>query len=295
MSIRVRFLFLIGVLSVMSILIIGIFSYQFSMDKALTDAREKGELVFNFLEASRAHFRNEQKPNIEKLLNTSTLQEELPAHLVSGFALTRGVWDKFLERNTDYIFKQATLDPLVETNKADEEDLKIIRDFQANPGKVQLSGTTVRENGKYYYLAEPIPVKKKCLTCHGDPQDAPAWQRKIYGTENGYNWKEGDIASAYIVYVPVQKAVTLAQKNALVLIGIGTSVILVLMLLIWATFQRYVINPLSMLEERTVQISLGKNLDSPIGIQSKDEIGALASAVDRLRISVEKMLSRLKK
>ena len=67
------------------------------------------------------------------------------------------------------------------------------------------------------------------------------------------------------------------------------------MLVLWIFFSMYIIKPITMLEERATEISLGKNLSEPIVTPSNDEIGSLARSVDRLRISVEKMLQRFKK
>lgn len=295
MSIRARFLLIIGLLSLLAIILVGVASYRFSIENSTTEAKAKGALVFDFLEASRQHFRDKQKPKIEKLLNDTGESDNLPAELVSGFALTRGVWEEFSKKNPQYIFKQATVDPLVPANKADTEDMKIISLFQKDPGKKELEGQTVREGKSFYYFAQKVPVTKGCLSCHGLPENAPKWQKKIYGTEHGYNWKEGDIVSAYIVYIPLQAALAVAQKNSLYLIAIGASLIVFLMLVIWLSFKKYVINPLGTLEKRATEISLGKNLDTPIEVKSNDEIGTLGHAVDRLRISVEKMLLRLKK
>jgi len=69
----------------------------------------------------------------------------------------------------------------------------------------------------------------------------------------------------------------------------------VLMLILWGFFSMYIINPITMLEQRATEISLGKNLTETIKTSSNDEIGSLARSVDRLRISVEKMLQRFKK
>lgn len=295
MSIRARFLIIIGLLSLVAIVLVGVASYRFSLDNSTAEAKAKGSLVFDFLDASRLHFRDKQKPKIEKLLNNAGEMDDLPAELVSGFALTRGVWEEFSKKNPNYIFKQASVDPLVPANKADAEDMKIITQFQKNPAQKELEGQTAREGKPFYYFAQKIPVTKGCLDCHGLPEKAPKWQKKIYGVEHGYNWKEGDIVSAYIVYIPLQAALAVAQQNSLYLIAIGASLIVVLMLIIWLCFKKYVINPLGILEKRATEISLGKNIEAPIEVKSKDEIGSLGQAVDRLRISVEKMLQRLKK
>jgi methyl-accepting chemotaxis protein len=93
----------------------------------------------------------------------------------------------------------------------------------------------------------------------------------------------------------MQKAIDQAKRSAMKLVLIGAGGILVMMLVLWIFFSRYVIKPLTMLEKRATEISLGKNLSEAIVTPSNDEIGSLARSVDRLRISVEKMLQRFKK
>ena len=55
-----------------------------------------------------------------------------------------------------------------------------------------------------------------------------------------------------------------------------------------------IVKPVIMLEQRATEISLGKNLNESIVMPSQDEIGSLGRAIDRLRISIEKMLQRYK-
>ena len=292
MSIRIRFLLLIGILSLLATIGIAFASYQFSLNNAVEEAKSKGQLVFDYIESSRQFYKQHQRNTIMELIPRDKFIPELQ----SGFTLTRGVAEKFLKKNPDYIFKQASLDPLHLPNKADKDDLDIINTFKKQPDKKYDDGRIIKKGEAYYYVAKPIKIgSKKCLRCHGDPANAPAEQKTIYGTAHGYNWKLGDIASAYIVYVPLQKAFGLAKKEAFKLVAIGIVCIAVMMLILWAFFSMYVINPITMLEKRATEISLGKNLSETISTSSDDEIGSLARSVDRLRISVEKMLQRFKK
>jgi len=292
MSIRIRFLLLMGVLSVLAIVGIAFASYQFSLNNAVEEAKSKGHIVFDYLDSSRLYFKNHQRPKVFEILPRGQFIPEL----ISGFTLTRGVSDEFHKKNPDFVFKQATIDPLHLDNKADKDDLKIIDTFQKDQAKTFDEGTVTRNGQAYYFFAKPIKIESpNCLRCHGDPSTAPPEQIETYGSEHGYNWTLGDIASAYIVYVPLQKAIAQAKKSAINLVAIGAGSILIMMLVLWVFFSMYVIKPVTMLEQRATEISLGKNLSEPIATPSNDEIGSLGRSVDRLRISVEKMLQRFKK
>ncbi|HEB70951.1 MAG TPA: DUF3365 domain-containing protein [Desulfobulbus sp.] len=291
MSIRARFIILIGILSLLATIGIGATSYKFSVDNALAEAKSKGHLVFDYLQSSRIYFKSQQRPLIMEHVARGTFIPEL----MSGFTLTRGVWSEFQKKNKDYLFKQATIDPLHPDNKADKFDLVIIDKFRKNQNMKQAEGVIDKNGASYFYYAEPIKVSRNCLRCHGDPANAPQAVTEKYGTENGYHWKAGTVAAAYVIYVPIQDALNKAKKAAVNLVAIGAGGVLVLMLIIWIFFSQYVVKPISTLEKRATEISLGKNLAQPINITSKDEIGSLARAVDRLRISVDRMLKRFQK
>lgn len=291
MTIRVRFMALIAILSLIASIALAFVSYKFNEVNALEEAKRKGEIVYNFMNSSRDYFRKHQLP----LIYAAVGREEFIPEIMTSFAVIRGVFEAFKENTSDYIFKQATKNPLVPSNKADKEELKLIAEFHKNKSLKEKEGRIVKNGTEYYYFAQPIRVTDEtCLECHGDPKDAPEEQIDIYGEENGYNWKVNDTISALIVYVPIQKALDKAKILSLILFLIGTAGIAVLMLLIWIFFSQYVVKPIIMLEQRATDISLGKNLDKSIDTQTQDEIGSLARAIDRLRISIEKMLQRYK-
>ncbi len=291
MSIRVRFMALIAILSLIAAVSLAVVSYKFNVGQALKEAKVKGELVYNYMSSSRDYFRTEQLP----LIYAAAGRDIFIPELMSSFAVARGVFETFAKRTPDYVFKQATKNPLVPSNKADAQELELISFFHKNQNLKEKEGQMVKNGQTYYYFAQPIRVTDEtCLVCHGDPADAPDEQVDIYGEENGYGWEVGDTVSALIVYVPIQKALDKAKELATSLFLVGTAGIAILMLLIWIFFSRYIVKPVIMLEQRATEISLGKNLHESIVTPSQDEIGSLGRAIDRLRISIEKMLQRYK-
>lgn len=288
MSIRVRFIVIIGILSLVASVVLAYASYQFSLKNAMADAKKQGAIVFNMIYSSRMYFKKNQRPLVTELVEEDRFFPEI----MSGFVMTRGVWEIFEKRFPEYKFKQATLDPLYPPNKADVDETKLIAQFDADR-KVKNREGTITKNGKqFYYFAKPVLVGDKCLRCHGNPEDAPKDQIEIYGTESGYDWHKGQVISTAIVYVPLETAIVAAKKAATKLFAMGTAGIVLLMAVIWFFLSNGIVTPLARLEKKTRQISLGKELDEDIGVNSKDEIGDLAKAIDRLRISTAKLLKR---
>jgi len=288
MSIRIRFIVVIGVLSLVAMLALAYASYTFSVNNAMVDAKKQGAIVFNLIHSSRMYFKKNQRPIVLELVEEDRFYPEI----MSGFVMVRGMWEIFEKRFPGYDFKQATIDPLYPPNKADTEELALIKEFSENKKIKNKEGLVEKKGEQFYYFATPIKVGEKCLRCHGTPEEAPKDQIEIYGTEAGYDWRKGQIVSTSIVYVPMDAAMAVAKKSALTLFGMGAGGIVVLMGVIWLFLSRGVVAPLAKLQQKTTQISLGKELDEDIGVQSKDEIGDLAKAIDRLRISTAKLLKR---
>ena len=282
---------LIAILSLMASIALAYGSFKFNEKNAIKEAKLKGEIVYNYMSSSRDYFRKHQLPVIYAAVG----RNEFIPEIMSSFAVVRGVFETFKETNSDYIFKQATKNPLVPANKADAEELKLIAEFHKDATLKEKEGRMMKKGVEYYYFSQPIRVTNEtCLECHGEPENAPEEQLDIYGEENGYNWELNDTVSALIVYVPIQNALDKAKQLSKILFLIGTAGIFILMLLIWVFFSLYVVKPIIMLEQRATEISLGKNLETSIDTKSQDEIGSLSRAIDRLRISIEKMLQRYK-
>jgi HAMP domain-containing protein len=287
MGIRAKFIWIIGVASFLGTGVIGVASYNFSTRQAMNEAKSKGQIIFNYILASRNYFKDHQRALVMELVEEDRFYPEL----MSGFVMTRGTWDLFKKELKGYDFKQATLDPLYPANRADEQEVKIINIFRERSDLSRLEGIVERGGEKFHYMALPVRVDdKSCLRCHGDPAQAPKDQVEIYGKDHGYRWQLGDTVSAYMVYVSVEEALAEARRSALSLFLIGMGCLLVVLVSIWLFLDRSVVTPIQHLNRRAEEISLGKNLGEKVALGRKDEIGALSKAVERLRISMEKLL-----
>ncbi len=289
MGIRTRFLIILGILSLLALIVMGWTSYSFSKRAAIREAENKGTIIYNYLAAQRQFFGKDQNPLINELVE----QDRFYPYLMSGFAASRKTFEYFNQTMPGFMIKYAATNPLLASNKADNDETKIISNFKANPSQKSSSGTITKNGINFYYHAVPLKVdNKRCLTCHGDPADAPKDQVEVYGTETGYHWKEGDIAASLVVYIPISGAIADAKKTAFTLLGLGAGGLLFLMFAVSIFLEKVIVSPIMTLNDRTEEISMGKNLDQPVSINSNDEIAALARGIDRLRISVARMLKR---
>jgi Protein of unknown function (DUF3365) len=72
--------------------------------------------------------------------------------------------------------------------------------------------------GPELFISAPIRVDdKSCLICHGVAARAPPKLVKLYGINNGFDWKLNDVVDAQIMGVPAQVAQNrvLAAQNTI--------------------------------------------------------------------------------
>ena len=287
MGIRMRSILVMGILGLLAIAVIGITSYKLSVSNALNEAKIKSKIILNYAMATKSYMKEVQKPLVQELIEKDRFYPEL----MSGFVSARGTFELFKKSSPEYIFKQATLDPLNPSNMADSDEVRFIREFDQNSALKSSEGRISKDGTDMFYFAQPIKVSSsKCLICHGDPYDAPKDQLEIYGDTTGYNWTMNDTVAAFVVYIPTKAAIVAAKKLSLTLIMVGSGGIILILLVLWFFLDRSVVLPITQLAKRTENFSLGEDLDSPITGKSNDEIGTLAQAIERLRISLVKLL-----
>ncbi len=173
-------------------------------------------------------------------------------------------------------------------NKPDAFELQAIQTFKSNP---KLNFTQTYEKGTYRY-ARPIFVKKGCLKCHGNPEDAPPEVISKYGNKKAFGYKVGDIRGIVSVKLPsigwqrLLPILTNPLVIALVVLAFAINFIFT---------QRFIIRRLTRLTDDANAIARGK-LDTTLEYtppeKSNDEIDHAYHAVNLLKKSLIIVLKR---
>jgi HAMP domain-containing protein len=193
----------------------------------------------------------------------------------------------------EYSYKEATLNPTNPRDRAADWEADVIRVFRDNPGKTSFVGSRPTIAGTSWYLAQPIVVKESCLTCHSTAAEAPPAMVAIYGGNNGFGWKLGEIVGAQIVSVPASLPVRMADSAFRNLLANMCLVALVTLIAVDLALVVIVVRPVSRLSRMADRISKGE-LDAPeLPVHGKDEIAVLAGSFDRMRISMAKAIKML--
>jgi hypothetical protein len=163
---------------------------------------------------------------------------------------------------------------------------------------------TLREKktSDYYELtptgfryARAVLDKASCIVCHGSPEAAPMDVKLRYGTQNGFGFKEGDVAGIISVRLPVRSF----WDTAFNVVGVWQLAMILAAFVIAMLYIRFaIVGRIRDLTVATQQISLGKSGDlnvAKIKPTSRNELDQLALATERLRISINMAIQRLKR
>jgi HAMP domain-containing protein len=212
--------------------------------------------------------------------------------IVPGYAATEH-FNYFRNAYPEYSYKEATLNPTNPRDRAVDWEADVVKWFRDNPDKNDFSGERGTPMGRSLFLARPIKALASCLVCHSTPDVAPANMVKVYGTANGFGWKENEIIGAQIVSVPMALPIRMADAayrqlmTYLVVIAIVTLVVLNLAL------HFAVIRPVRRFSVMADEISKG-NLDFPeLPATGKDEISVLAGSFNRMHRSLARAMKML--
>jgi HAMP domain-containing protein len=230
-------------------------------------------------------------PVLVDKLETEFLPQSVPAYSA------REVFEN-LRKKQDYrefFYKEATLNPTNLRDKADNFETNIVERFRKEKGLKELSGFRSLPGGDIFYIARPLAIADPaCLKCHGTPDQAPQSMIQRYGTANGFGWQLGEIIGAQVISVPASKVIQKAYQSSLLIVGLVSIVFIVVILLVNIFLNRQVVRPLKRITRVAEEVSTG-HMDVDFDQLSNDEIGNLARAFKRMKLSLEMAMKRLKR
>jgi len=156
----------------------------------------------------------------------------------------------------------------------------LVRDPSGVRGWIEGEGTS---EVRYVQVIADIVTVQGCADCHNQH---PASKKR--------DFRLNDVMGGLVVSVPLRDAFDTSVRMSWIWTGALLLMILLLIGVIVLIQWRYVSRPLIELEKAAEQISLGQ-MDTAISIDSKDEVGQLAAAFDRMRRGTKKAMERLSK
>ncbi len=273
------------------ILISGIALSSVLHQKAENEVTSKALDMMQFANSIRQYTNDRVQPLLLPKVET---QEQFIPESIPSFSL-REVFE-ILRKNPEYanvIYKDATLNPTNLRDKADKFEADIVQRFSQEAGLKDLSGFRTISEEKMFYTARPFKIEEQsCLRCHTTPELAPKSQIVTYGRENGFGWKLNDIVATQIVYVPVEEVFKSFNQSFVLILGVLGIIFTAIIIAINLLLKKTVLRRIKRIATVAEQVSVG-DMDADFGKQSKDEIGALAEAFNRMKYSLEIALNML--
>ncbi|HAR45747.1 MAG: hypothetical protein A2X56_01490 [Nitrospirae bacterium GWC2_57_13] len=292
MSIAKRFTLILFVIFIITLPVITGVMYLFFQENAAREIADKALLTMNSMESVRKYVGKELRPSIKKELPDKKFHLEG----MSGFYILRKVAQNLTEVQPNYLYKQASSNPLAPENRADFFEAKLLGLFSQNPNVKEYTGFR-EEEGKepLYYIARAVRVDRaECMTCHGDPAIAPPEQVEKYGTTLGYNYVMDSVVGANIIYVPASVPIAIATRSTIMVAIVFTALFFVLFFIINTLIRRSIIQPIENFAKVADQVSKGQ-FDNKFEVKTEDELKTLADSFTRLKTSFEMLMKMVKK
>jgi methyl-accepting chemotaxis protein len=290
LTISKRFSLILFLIFIVTLPLITSIMYYFFRQNAIREIADKATLTMHSMDSIRKYVGDELRPGIKR-----EVAEKFMLEGMSGFYILRKISYNLQRAQPNYIYKQATNNPLAMENKADYYEEWLISRFRETPSAKELTG--IRADGKesLYYIARPVIVdRQECMTCHGDPAAAPQVQVERYGTTSGYHYTMGSVVGTNIIYVPASVPIAIATKSTVVVAVVFTALFFLLFIIINILIRNSIIRPIENFVKAADQVSKGR-FDNKFEVNTEDELKTLADSFTRLKTSIIMMMDMMKK
>ncbi len=285
LKIGTKFNLLLMLVFTISILVSGIALSSLLQERAQAEITSQAEILIQTMSSVRDYTQGHINPLLTPRLDT---EATFIAETVPAFSANE-VFEKF-RKNSEYknfLYKEATLNPTNLRDKADEFEAQLVERFRKNSTLKEIADFRTLPEGQVFYIARPLAVKQQsCLRCHSTPEAAPKSQLTTYGRENGFNWQLHDIVAAQIISVPSGDVFANAQRTWTAVMGLLLAIFAIVILLINFLIKKTVIQRIRNIEKTAQKVSTG-DMNADFEEKSRDEIGGLATAFNRMKSSLE--------
>jgi PAS domain S-box-containing protein len=284
-SLGTKFNILLSVVFVVGMVVTwGVVSW-IAREQAQAEVASKAEILLQAMNGVRQYTNDDVDrylKGVQESRNTF-LPETVPAFSA------RQVFERFRQAGYgQFFYKEASANPTnVKDDKSDTFEDGVLGEFKRESSLKTLSGYREDFGGeRRFYTAVPLRLTDpSCLRCHDTPEAAPPALVSVYGRNNGFGWKLGDVIATRIVYVPAGKVAGIARQSALLVTGLYALVFGAGIAAINLLLRRGVLRPIHSLAEATDALSAGKD-------QSRGESGDMAFTQSTAAAALEKSKER---
>jgi HAMP domain-containing protein len=291
LNLKQKFTIMLVIILVVGLSLSGLILSSLLRQNATTEVATKALALIDTMSSVRQYTNNEITPELADKLETKFLPQT-----VAGYS-ARTVFDILRQKPEyrDFFYKEATLNPTNLRDKADNFETAIVSRFRNEKDLTELSGFRSTPGGDIFYIARPLTVSKEtCLQCHSTPGNAPKTMIQQYGTANGFGWQLNEIVAAQIISIPASKVIDKANTSSFLIVGLVSALFIIVILLVNFFLNTQVVRPLKHITRIAEEVSTG-HMEAEFEQFSNDEIGKLARAFKRMKLSLELAMKRIKR
>ncbi|NEZ64690.1 response regulator [Leptolyngbyaceae cyanobacterium CCMR0082] len=220
---------------------------------AKAEIKARAHMMIQTMNAVRNYTSESIKPQLADQLaqSSSFIRETVPAYGA------REVFEHFREspEYSNFLYKEATLNPSNPRDQADEFETDIVNIFRQDSAPDELSGYREQDGKKLFYIARPLAIKKSsCLECHGRVEDAPQSMIATYGNQQGYNWQINEVVAAQTIYVPANTLLEQGYHYLKLVMAVIIGMMATIIFLMNRLLKQKVVHPLKKLTHLAKQI-----------------------------------------
>lgn len=251
--------------------------YYYLKKMATDDIYRETEIFIGTADATRTYVKDVLRPKMTALLPEGMF---IP-HAMSTSFVGREIMERLQQRFPNFQYKRAAANPMNRANLADGFEKKMLSWFADHRDKKEWHGIIEKDNAAYYTRLRAIYAEKECLVCHGNPADAPAAVREIYGTDGGYFYQENQVVAADTIYIPVGVTFVRIKEAVWLIFLIAFTALLALVGLFHLLFNRTVVTELAGLLHRF------RTIVSPAGSAPEPSADSPGDEIDQLKMAFE--------
>jgi protein-histidine pros-kinase len=266
----------------------GFGAYTILTRNALEDSLQNARIMIEGASAIRKYTADYNWPLLEPQLKIQFLPQS-----VSAFA-AQTTLKLVRQKIPEYTYREPTLNPTNVNDRASDWEADIINGFRDDSSKSET--VTIRDTpgGKFLTLSHPLKIgSQACLSCHSTPENAPPTMVALYGSQNGFGWKLGEIVGAQVVSIPLGVPLARAYQALFWFMLALAGTFIVTIVIVDVLLRVLVTRPVAEISEMADKVSMGQ-LDTPEYVHaSRDEIGSLSASFNRMRRSLQNAMRML--
>ncbi|MBW8036482.1 MAG: PAS domain S-box protein, partial [Planctomycetes bacterium] len=235
---------------------------QSMRNEALSDAREKTNIVLERNLATHHYFSQELKPKLFDTIASSQSPDYFePIWMSSTYAIRQ--IDKYFNSNeeySDYYYKECAVNARSPQNEADDYESAFIEELNKDPNLHHRSEIRKFDGQAYFVtLHRGETMEQSCLKCHSTPDKAPGDLVTQYGDQRSFNRNAGDIVSAVSIRVPLANAYAATRETSIKLSVLLLTIVSLMLTAIYVFTKKTIMLRASKLENLNQQLVVEMN------------------------------------